>query len=201
MKMEELENKVKKLSDDLKRQLPIYIKQVVGFHAAGMISHRVITKQTNARGAKFSKYSSRPMLTSGNTLRGKRVWAAMAASKSKRRDLNWVTIKMKGKNVHLFELKGGYAQLRKIEGFGNTHKSFEYTGEMWDMFGVKRSKATGDEVVLVLGGKNMASQQKMDRNTEREGVNIIDISDKELESLARMIERKMQQYVNKQGLQ
>jgi len=201
MKIEDVEKKIKNLERNLKTRLPPYIKSIVAHDAVAMISDRVITKQRKAKGGQFSSYSTKPMLTSGHTDKSSRVWRAMASSKAKRKQLDWVTIKAGGvRDVHLFELKGGYAQLRRLEGFSNRSKSFEFTGEMWRTFGLKRTKQGKGELTMVLGGKNQASQKKMDMNSKREGVNIVDISQRELDKLALLIEKEMQKYINQQGL-
>lgn len=165
--------------------------------AAALITNRVINKQISDKGTKFSRYSRKPMLTSGNTQKSKRVWRAMASSRTKRRQLNWVTIKSGGKNVHLFELKGGYSQLRKLEGFSNTYKSFEFTGQMWRGFGVKRKSRTNTGMKVVLGGRTAESQKLIDINSKREGMPIIGLTKQEIQILEKAIDSKVIELLKK----
>lgn len=189
-----------KLEKMIGRELPIFIQERIAMNAVAMIHNRVVNKQKNFMGGSFSSYSKKPMLTSGTTEKSSRVYRAMASSKQKRKQLDWVTIRSGGKNVHLFELPGGYAQLRNLEGYSNPKKSFEFTTQMWRGFGVKRKKVSGKTIIITLGGKNLESQKKIDMNSRREGINIINISDAELKELAVMVDKEIQKYINKVGL-
>jgi len=140
------------------------------------------------------------MLTSGTTAKSKSVWNKLASSKTSRRDLDWVTIKRRGKNVHLFELKGGYKQLRQLEGLQTAHKDFSFSQVMWNSYGVKRTVNTNNEVVVTIGGKTQDSQDRINWNSKREGVEIINISDQELKKLAKNLDKQIQKYINKVGL-
>ena len=200
MTPDEAAKKTDQLQKLIKRELPLFIQQRIAQNAISKIVERVVGRQKNFMGGSFSAYSTRPILTTGVTERGSRVRRAVAGSKSARRDLDWVTIKSGGKNVTLFELPGGYAQIRRLSGFGNRNKSFEFTGQMWRGFGVKRVRKTSKEIIITLGGKNLEAQKKIDANSQREGISIINISDKELKELAVMVDKELQRYVNKVGL-
>jgi len=65
---------------------------------------------------------------------------------------------------------------------------------------VKKKQVSGTTIIITLGGRNLESQKKIDANSKREGISIINISDRELEELARMVDKKLQRYVNKVGL-
>jgi len=184
----------------IRKELPLFIQQRIAQNAVAMIHNRVIGTQKNYMGGSFSGYSTRPMLTTGVTEKSARIRRSVAGSKNARRGLDWVTIKAGGKNVALFELKGGYAQMRRLEGFSNRAKSFEFTGQMWRGFGVKRTRRTDKEIIITLGGKNLEAQKKIDENSKREGISIINISDKELKELAKMVDKELQRYVGKVGL-
>lgn len=200
MTPDETAARFKELQKLVKRELPLFIQETIALNAIEKITTRVIERQKNYLGGSFSAYSKKPILTSGKTEKSGRVGRALASSKAKRRELDWVTIRSGGKNVHLFVLPGGYAQLRRIEGFSNPRKSFEFTTQMWRGFGVKRTRKTQNEIIITLGGKNLESQKKIDINSRREGISIINISDKELKELAVMAEKELQRYVNKVGL-
>lgn len=184
----------------IKKELPLFIQQRIAANAVAMIHDRVVNRQKNYLGGSFSAYSTKPILTTGVTAKSGTIRRKLAGSKSARRKLDWVTIKAAGKNVSLFELKGGYAQMRRLEGFSNRAKSFEFTTQMWRGFGVKRKQVTQNEIIITLGGKNLESQKKIDVNSRREGINIINISDRELKELAKMVDKELQRYVGKVGL-
>lgn len=200
MNAQEAATRFEKLEKIIQKELPVFIQQRIAFNAVNMIHDRVVYQQKNYLGASFSNYSRRPMLTSGKTEKSNRVGRALASSKQKRSQLTWVTVRSGGRNVHLFELPGGYAQLRRLEGFTNARKSFEFTTQMWRGFGVKRTSITQNQIIITLGGKNLEAQKKIDYNSQREGVSIINISDKELKELAKMVDKEIQKYVNKVGL-
>ena len=205
MKEMTLDETVRRLTEFRKKLQGNLVKdlgKIVGVDMVSQIELRVRDTQKNWKGQGFSRYSTRPMLTSGETLRGRKVWRKMANSPTARRKLNWVTIKKGGKNIHLFELKGGYMQLRQIE-FGDStprNKTFEFTGEMWRKFGVTKT-VVGDGVIrFTLGGKTTAAQDKIDWNSEREGMNIIAPSKEEEKDLQEDINRLIPGYLAQVGL-
>ena len=200
LSLDETIRRLKEFRKKLQSNLVKDLGKVVGVDTVSQIEMRVRDKQRKADGQLFSRYSTNPMLTSGTTIKSKRVWQALASSKTKRRSLDWVTIKKGGKNIHLFELKGGYAQLRKLEGFSNARKSFEFTGEMWRKFGVKKTTMCSGVITFTLGGKTTAAQDKIDWNSEREGVNIIEPGKEEVLFLQNQINRLIPGYLAKVGL-
>jgi len=200
MTPEEAEKRVQKLLQMINTDFPTFIKERTAHNAVTFIEQRVQNTGKNYLGNSFRPYSTKPILTSGTTAKSKAIWNQLASSKASRRDLDWVTIKRRGKNVHLFELKGGYKQLRQLEGLQTAHKDFWFTTQMWRGFGVKRILKNKGSMVITIGGKDPESQNKIDRNSKREGVNIINISDQELEKLAKQIDQQIQKYINKVGL-
>ena len=195
MTLEQAITKIDQLKKKVATDLPKKIVQIASVDIAAMIADRVVKTQTNFRGNKFSRYSTRPMLASGTTIKSRRVWEALASSKNKRRELDWVTIKRGGKNIHLFEIKGGYAELRKIEGFTNANKSFEFTTEMWRKFGVKKVTYSGNVMKITLGGKTDEAQKKINVNSKHEGVNIIAANKNEEKFLHDRVNRILQGYI------
>jgi hypothetical protein len=167
------------------------MKKVAAYAGADIraqIENRVEQTQTDAHGGKFSKYSTEPMLTSGNTTKSKRVWTELADSKKKRKELSWVTLKKGGKNVHLFELPGGYAELRRLEGFSNANKSFEFTGIMWDQFDIVDAQIKNDGFLIRMGGVTDYSQNLINIHSEKEGIAIIDMSLKEQQDINKRVD-------------
>jgi hypothetical protein len=200
MTVDEAGDRLERLEQMIKRDLPVFIQQRVAHSAAEMIENRVRTTGRNYQGRPFKPYSRKPTLSSGVTAKSGAVGRALAGSKTKRRQLQWRTVKHKGKNVRLFVVPGGYAQVRKIEGLQTRHKDFWFTTMMWRGFGTKHVQKTPGKVTITLGGKTQESQDKINRNSDREGVNIVNISNQELDLLAKMIDKEIQRYVNRLGL-
>jgi len=200
MTPEEAAKRFQKLLDMINRDLPVYIKETTAHDASAAVALRVQQTGKNYLGNSFKPYSTKPILTSGTTSKGKNVWRAMGSAETRKRGLNWVTIKRQGKNIHLFELKGGYKQLRRLDGLQTAHKDFTYSSIMWNSYGVKRTVNSKGEVVVTIGGKTQDSQDRINWNSKREGVEIINISDQELKKLAKNIDKQIQKYINKVGL-
>jgi len=200
MTPEEAEKRVQKLLQMINTDFPTFIKERTAMNAVEYIERRVQTTGKNYLGNSFKPYSTKPILTSGTTAKSKAIWNQLASSKTSRRDLDWVTIKRRGKNVHLFELKGGYKEMRRRETLQTGYKDFWFTSMMWRGFGVKRVTKNKNSMIITIGAKNSESQKKIDANSRREGVNIINISDQELEKLAKQIDQQIQKYINKVGL-
>jgi len=94
-----------------------------------------------------------------------------------------------------------YADYRRSTGKQVGHKSFEFTTQMWRGFGIKRpATKTQSEIIVTLGGRNAEAQEKINRNSEREGISIIGLSDQEVKQLAKMVDKELQRYINKVGL-
>jgi len=194
MTIDETIRHFKELQAFIGRDLPNELLKIVAHDTVGQIHTRVVEQQKNAKGNLFSTYSTKPTLSSGTTAKSKSVWNELAKT------ADWVTIKRKGKNVHLFVVKGGYREIRKIEGFNNEHKSFEFTTQMWRGFGIKRTEKSSGRFAVVLGGRNAESQDKIDWNSEREGVDIIDASKQERDHIKRQVEREIEKYIKRAKL-
>ena len=200
MTPEESVKRFQKLLQTINRELPAYIKETTAHNAAVFVFNRVHDTGRNFRGVPFKPYSTKPMLTSGTTSKSKAIWNQLASNPKARKELNWVTIKRRGRNIRLFELKGGYKEMRRREGLKTGYKDFTFSSVMWDSYGVKRTVNSKGKVVVTIGGKTQDSQDRIDWNSKREGVEIINISDRELDLLAKQIDKQMQKYINKVGL-
>ena len=173
MTVGEFNKRLTKLEKDIIRKLPDqFIQAKGGFDIAATVSERVIQKSISGDGTKFSPYSTKPMLTSGTTDKGQSVWRG-------KKDKQWITIKKGGKNIRLFKLEGGYAELRRLEGFSNRSKNFWFTTEMWRMFGFKRAIKGARGFKIIYGGRTKDSQDKINWNSASEGKNILDMTKKE----------------------
>jgi hypothetical protein len=177
MTVEEFNKRLTKLEKDIIGKLPgQFIQAKAGFDISAMVSDRVIQKSMSGDNTHFSAYSTRPMLTSGTTAKSQNVWRG-------KKDKKWVTIKKGAKNIHLFVLEGGYAEMRRLEGFSNRFKNFWFTTEMWRKFGLKRTTKNRNGFRLVFGGLTPEAQKKIDANTQREGKNILEMTKREVNSI------------------
>jgi hypothetical protein len=164
-----------------------------GLTLINQITSRIIETQTNAKGQKFPKYSTRPTLSSGTTLKGQHVWRKLASSKEKRRNLKWYTI-----NGHrLFVVPGGYAEIRRLSGELNAYKNFFWTGEMWKKTGITARKLSANGFKIRIAGRTPAAQDKLDWNSEREGINLLDVTPTEEKELIAYVDTWIQSELNK----
>ena len=208
MTPEEASRRFQKLVQMVNTDLALYIKDTVAHNASAAVALRVQETGKDFRGNSFKPYSTKPILTSGTTSKGKAIWNKMGSGAKDRdlgysvrgRGLRWVTIKRQGKNIHLFELSGGYKQMRRLETLQTAYKDFSFSAMMWNHYGVKRTIKKAGEIEIIIGGKTQDSQDKIDWNSKREGVEIINISDQELEKLAKQIDQHLQKLINKAGL-
>lgn len=196
--VEEFNKQLTAFEKDIIKKLPDqFIHATAGFDVAGLVKERVIQTSKSGDNTHFSPYSTKPMLTSGTTAKSKRVWNEKAGSKNKRSDLKWVTLKKGGKNVHLFELSGGYAELRRLEGFSNRFKNFWFTTEMWKKFGMIASMCTATGFKLRFGGKTPEAQKKIDANSAREGKNILEMTKGEVADVSDNVSTWMDEMLRK----
>lgn len=177
-----------------------YIATKKGIEIENMVRNRVIMKQINEKGSKFSPYSKRSILSSGTTEKSSTVFRTLANSKTKRRKLKWVTIKKGGKTIRLFEVPGGYDEIRKIEGFPNKNKSYEFTGKMWQQFGLVKKKSSKTQTIVSFGGQTKYAQDLINHHSEREGLSIIGMTKTEERVTAKWVDDWLKQQVKIAGL-
>lgn len=152
--------------------------------ATADIKDRVIEQGRRADGRKFASpnnptgYSRKPMLANHTGFWNKSGAERIAGSKSKRRDLKWVTIQRGGRNIKLFELEGGYEQFRELQGRRVDIVNFSLSGRMWANTNIK--SASKNKVTI--GGLTKETNDKLEGNTKRFG-KILDLSETEVRRL------------------
>lgn len=84
-----------------------------------------------------------------------------------------------------------WAKERRKKGLQVDHKDFLFTGDMWKS--VKKISSSKDpiSVSVTMGATGNENREKMDVNTEREGMGILVLSPKEEENFKRDVERKI----------
>jgi hypothetical protein len=144
------------------QELPLYALRVAGADLVALITNRVVQRGEDANGAKFSPYSR-------NTVAAWRFWG-----KSR-------TQAAEAKVRALARARGAlsYEEFRRINNLNTNIKNFEFTGEMWRKFGVIANTSDGQRFRISLGGTTPAAQRKMDDNSDREGISIIEANEQE----------------------
>jgi hypothetical protein len=188
--------------------------EYAGADLRAQITNRVIMTQTNTNEESFSAYSTNPILTSGHYIRDKKtktdevssLWDRDKVRKLKKgyvltghpkEDFKWVTIKGK----HLFEVPGGYAELRSLfDRSSNTNKSFDFSGQTWKEFNVTKKSVSKNGFKIRMGGTTKLSQNLINWNSEREGVAIIDPTQKEVDALCKRVDEWVLQFAKECGL-
>lgn len=152
--------------------------------ARSLIMDRVTERGVNAKGEPFKGYSTTPMLANCSTFT-QNACNKIAGSKEKRKDLHWVTLNRmnkKGKKIRLFELPGGYSQLRELEGRQTDHVDFSMTGMMWKSIQVTSGMAEAKEGYAVIRPNNSEDMDKLVGNEDRRG-EILALSEEELDMI------------------
>ncbi len=88
-----------------------------------------------------------------------------------------------------------YSEFRSLIGRVNKNKDFQLSGEMWLKFGVKRQQKNEDGFSIFIGGTTELAQNKIDWNSKREGISIVEASKEEHalveQGIKRLIENKI----------
>ena len=83
------------------------------------------------------------------------------------------------------------------KGFIGTDKNFALTREMWSRFGAVNKKRTEGSIEIGLGGKNKDAQVKINTNTKREGISIIEASKQERDEQDAFFDKWLAEYLSK----
>lgn len=154
--------RVKRLREYLTNELPVFAEQVLATDLVAVVTNRVVQKGENYLGSSFSPYST-------NTVAAWRFWAKSRNQKAER------------KVRALARAKGAlsYTEFRELNNLNTNVKNFEFTGEMWRKFGIVRVNVKGENFKISIGGTTSAAQTKIDENSKREGLSIIEASESE----------------------
>lgn len=90
-----------------------------------------------------------------------------------------------------------YKEFRQINGLPTAYKSLEFTGEMWQGFGVKEVRRLGPGVVeVIIGGKNPRTEALLGYHSAREKTEITKPSRQEVALVTRAILARLQTILN-----
>jgi hypothetical protein len=163
---------------------------------------RVQERGIGSNGEKYRPYSTKPML-SGSKNMTKSAFNSIAGNKTKRAELDWVTIggssgfssylavssgtssgmANSGKGVHLFVIPGGYKQFRELHNRKTGFVNFTFYNRMWNNIKLVSDRAELNSGVAVLRPTEDIEKKKLAGNTERRG-EILGLSKKEEERLS-----------------
>lgn len=150
------------LSSYITNELPKFAQQVAANDLQALVANRVIQKGENYLGVPFSAYSR-------NTVAAWRFWGKSRTQAAEKR-------------VRALSRARGalsYTDFRELNNLETAKKNFEFTGEMWRKFGIVRVDISGQRFTVSLGGTTPAAQQKIDENSAREGISIIEATPRE----------------------
>lgn len=77
----------------------------------------------------------------------------------------------------------------------NDFKDFTLEGEMWGEFGIISTKTTNRNIKIKLGGRNADSAKKINYNSAREKISIIEISEAESAHVINVFDNKLFQFL------
>lgn len=84
-----------------------------------------------------------------------------------------------------------YKDFREFNNRPTDKKNFSFSNEMWRGFGVQKVERTGDAYLLIIGGQNKESQEKIDWMSGQEGKSIIAATKAELSRLINKLTQKV----------
>jgi len=182
-----LDNIVKEMTGHFQGEMMVKL----GVEAKRLIFDRVHDTGIDAKGNKYASYSTKPTLVGDKTFAFKFASQALLGSKSKRKKLEWRTVKGK----HLAILPGGYEKIRQLQNRQINHVDFSVTQRMWQDINV--IKSTNNSVTI--GAKEDLNKKKLSGNTARKG-DILDLNKKEIDELKHTYNLGVLQIFRENGL-
>ncbi len=137
-------------------------ESVYGTDLTALVTNRVVQRGQDFRGRPFKPYSTK-------TVAAFRFWGRSRNQSAEER-------------VRKISRAGGalsYSEFRGLNNLNTDKKNFEFTGQMWRQFGIVKINVNDGRFKIVIAGTTTDAQKKIDENTEREGISIIEASDGE----------------------
>lgn len=127
-----------------------------GADAAALVENRIVTKGEKSEGGKLSAYSDKPV-------------PAFYFFGRSRNNAGEQAVRRKAKKRESVS----YKEFRELNGLNTANKNLEFTGEMWQGFGVTGARMIRPGVVEVtIGGKNSRTTALLGYHSERENTEI-----------------------------
>lgn len=171
-------NRLDELINYVNNELPIFAQNVAAADLAALVTNRVVQKGENYKGGQFSPYSTQ-------TVAAWRFWGKSRTQAAEKK----VRAQAKAKGAL------SYKTFRELNNLKAGAKNFEFTGEMWRKFGIVSTIRTGPNFKIKIGGTTTAAQDKIDENSAREGLSIVEASEKERQ----IVQQTAQGWLNRQA--
>lgn len=198
MTLPELNNKFDKVIDDMQSTPMGNIMVQIGSDALVTIRDRIINTGVDAEGQKYAPYSTRSMLSGCKNMLGSSC-EKLIGSKPKRKEQKWVTIQRGGKNVHLFEIPGGYKQFREISGRQTGFVDFSFSGQMWRNIKVVSNNSEHNQGIARIAATTPLANDILAGNTSRR-TDILKLSRSEISELSMRFNIGIVQIFHNNGL-
>jgi hypothetical protein len=170
----------------------------IGNHALMRINERIIKTGVNAKGQKYTPYSTKAMLLGCSGFKNK-AHCSKVFGKEKNKELKWVTlnkVNSAGRKIRLAVLPGGYKQFRELNNLQSGHVDFSFTNKMWNDISIISNKSEADKGTVRIGAKAETEKKKLAGNTERRG-DILMLNDKEIAEITKLYGMSIQQIIDK----
>lgn len=194
MKLSEYRQRIQQVKKDLE-VAHAQVMLSLALNAIALIKARVANEGVNAQGESFGEYSTKPMLVGKKSFRNKSGANEFMGSKTKRRALEWRTIKRNGKIYRLAIIPGGYKQVREMSKLQVKHIDFSFTGRMMKNIAVVKH----DRTHALIAPKSEDNKKKLVGNSERFG-RILELSQSEWALLQEKYDLQIVQIFRTRGL-
>jgi hypothetical protein len=152
-----------------------------GADAAALIENRIVDKGEKADGSALTPYSTKPA-------------PAFYYFGRSRTNAGEKAVQKKAKAKQPIS----YREFREINGLNTDHKSLEFTGEMWQGFGVIGAKTLSEGVVEVtIGGKNDRTRSLLGYHSDRENTEITAPNREEIQTVSAGVIARLKAIVEK----
>lgn len=174
MSIKELQDKLRRVTAQITNNLDREIL-AAGADIAALVEDRVVQTGRDFQGASFSPYST------------KEIPAFLYIGRS-RNAAGENRIRKAAQKKEMVS----YKEFREFNGLRTQKKIFEFTGEMWQGFGVTGVRQERPGVYSVtIGGKNSRTQELIGYHSAREGVEITAPSQQEINIVLRGLQTRI----------
>lgn len=154
---------------------------MAGADIAALVENRIVSTGTDSTGKRLSPYSTKEL-------------PAFFYFGRSRNQKGEATVRKKAKQG----AGVSYREFRQFNGLNVSNKNLEFTGEMWQGFGVVGAVSLSPGIVEVtIGGKNQRTRQLLGYHSEREGTNVTAPSNAELQAVSAGISARLVAIIQK----
>ena len=154
---------------------------ITGADAAALVENRIVSKGERADGGKFSPYSTKGVAAFryfGRSRNAAGERAVRDAAKKKQ--------------------EVSYQDFRRLNGLNTSVKNFQFTGEMWQGFGVVDIRVVSPGIAEVtIGGTNARTAFLLKAHAEREGASLTGNSKSELALITDALNERLLRILNR----